>query len=220
MGFRLRSSPSVVIVAEDRPFAKRVRAALLEADLRVVASVNSSSLDSRPLEPQAEVVIVVGALGQQIESLLGKVEGSTRLVVCTDPVSTSTLRWALNRGVDGVVWNTDVDSKLALTILAVHLGQLVFPATFRREIDLRSLTNREKQALSLVIMGLTNREIAENLFVSESTVKSHLNTAYRKLGVASRVEAAEMITDPEEGLGTGILAITPKGHARVRRRES
>ena len=69
-------------------------------------------------------------------------------------------------------------------------------------------------------MGLTNREIAENLFFSESTVKSHLNTAYRKLGVTSRVEAAEMITDPEEGLGTGILAITPKGHARVRRRES
>lgn len=216
-GFTLRSSPSVVIVAEDRPGANRVQAALPEADFRIVASVTSSSLDG---PPSADVVIVVGPLGPRIEPLLGKVERSTRIVVCTDPVNTSTLRWALNKGVDGVVWNDDVDSKLTVTVLAVWSGQLVFPAVFRRANALRNLSNREKQALSLVIMGLTNREIAENLFVSESTVKSHLNAAYRKLGVTSRVEAAEMITDPEKGLGTGILAITPRGHARVRRKGS
>jgi hypothetical protein len=67
-----------------------------------------------------------------------------------------------------------------------------------------------------MIMGLTNREIATKLFVSESTVKSHLNTAYRKLGVHSRVEATRLIADPDEGLGTGILAITGPGLKRTR----
>jgi DNA-binding CsgD family transcriptional regulator len=73
------------------------------------------------------------------------------------------------------------------------------------------LTNREKQSLSLVIMGMTNRQIADKLFISESTVKSHLNTAYRKLGVRSRAEATRLIADPRTGLGMGILAITRSG---------
>jgi hypothetical protein len=40
-------------------------------------------------------------------------------------------------------------------------------------------------------------------------VKSHLSAAFRKLGVRSRAEAARVIADPREGLGMGILAITP-----------
>ncbi len=65
-------------------------------------------------------------------------------------------------------------------------------------------------------MGMTNREIAEMLFLSESTIKSHLNKAFRKLGVRSRAEAQRLITDPGQGLGTGILAITGRGLAKPR----
>jgi predicted ArsR family transcriptional regulator len=68
----------------------------------------------------------------------------------------------------------------------------------------------------MVIMGLTNLEIAQKLYISENTVKSHLNTAYKKLGVHSRAEAQRLITDPDQGLGTGILAITAPGLTRGR----
>ena len=99
-------------------------------------------------------------------------------------------------------------------------GQLVVPRDSYQRLEPPHLTNREKQTLSMVIMGLTNQEIAEKLFISEGTVKSHLNKAYRKLGVRSRGEAARLIADPAEGLGTGILAITRPGHARAHARSS
>lgn len=130
-----------------------------------------------------------------------------RLVACAPPTHGRVLRSAIYREFDGIVWDSRVDSALEPTILAVQVGMLVVPRDTDRTPP-PSLSNREKQALSLVIMGLTNHEIADRLYISESTVKSHLHSAYRKLGVHSRSEAARLIADPTEGLGTGILAIT------------
>ena len=64
-----------------------------------------------------------------------------------------------------------------------------------------------EQVLGLVVMGYMNGQIAQQLFLAESTVKSHLSSAFAKLGVRSRNEAVELIVDPEQGLGTGILAL-------------
>jgi LuxR family maltose regulon positive regulatory protein len=51
------------------------------------------------------------------------------------------------------------------------------------------LTERELEVLRLIVAGLSNPEIAEELFVAVSTVKSHVNHIYGKLGVGNRVEA-------------------------------
>jgi DNA-binding NarL/FixJ family response regulator len=56
--------------------------------------------------------------------------------------------------------------------------------------DTSSLTRREVDVLGCLIAGKSNREIAEELTVSMSTVKAHLSSLYRKLGVSSRVQAA------------------------------
>jgi DNA-binding NarL/FixJ family response regulator len=52
------------------------------------------------------------------------------------------------------------------------------------------LTSREADVLELLAAGLTNREIATRLFISEKTVGTHVGHIYEKLGVHSRVEAA------------------------------
>jgi DNA-binding NarL/FixJ family response regulator len=52
------------------------------------------------------------------------------------------------------------------------------------------LTTREREVLGLVAEGLTNRRIAETLFISESTAGVHVSNILGKLGVASRTEAA------------------------------
>ena len=55
--------------------------------------------------------------------------------------------------------------------------------------DYDQLTNRETEILNLVAQGLSNREIAEQLFVSRYTVESHIKQIYRKLSVSNRTKA-------------------------------
>jgi DNA-binding NarL/FixJ family response regulator len=93
-------------------------------------------------------------------------------------------------------------------VVAVAAGQIVIPRSLRAAVAKPVLTTREKQILALVVMGLSNREIADQLFLAESTVKSHLFSAFRRLGVRTRKEASALILDAQQGLGTGILTIT------------
>jgi len=93
-------------------------------------------------------------------------------------------------------------------VAAVAAGQLTIPASLRSAVNKPVLTTREKQIMALVVMGFSNREIADQLFVAESTVKSHVFSAFRRLGVRTRKEATALILDSQHGLGSGILAIT------------
>jgi len=88
-------------------------------------------------------------------------------------------------------------------------GQVSAQAGQRRAVRPRALTAREKQILTLVVAGLTNSQIASELFLAESTVKSHLSSAFGKLAVSSRSEAVAVILDPERGPGLGISAFQP-----------
>ena len=57
-------------------------------------------------------------------------------------------------------------------------------------VDLVGLTGRELQVLALIAEGLTNQEIADKVFVSINSVKTYIRSAYRKIGVNSRSQAA------------------------------
>ena len=113
------------------------------------------------------------------------------------------VRRALRSGALGYVRLDDVETTLVPTVLAVAAGQSAIPSGLGHEALPVTLTSREKQVLSLVVMGLPNAEIAQRLFVAESTVKSHLSSAFAKLGVRSRNEAVARILDPRSGLGVG-----------------
>ncbi|HEY2283744.1 MAG TPA: helix-turn-helix transcriptional regulator [Solirubrobacteraceae bacterium] len=117
------------------------------------------------------------------------------------------MRAALAAGAAGVVLDEDLDSALIPCLQAVQAGQTCVPRDHWRQIDPPALSSREKQILGLVVMGYMNSQIAEQLFLAESTVKSHLSSAFGKLGVRSRNEAVSLILDPERGLGMGILSL-------------
>jgi DNA-binding NarL/FixJ family response regulator len=51
-----------------------------------------------------------------------------------------------------------------------------------------SLTKRQEEIVNLIIQGYSNKQISDRLFISEKTVKSHLNNVYKKLGLSSRVQ--------------------------------
>lgn len=60
------------------------------------------------------------------------------------------------------------------------------------------LTRREELVLSLVVAGRTHREIADELFVSSNTVKTHVRNLYRKMGVSGKAELVEVIEEHAE----------------------
>jgi DNA-binding NarL/FixJ family response regulator len=65
-------------------------------------------------------------------------------------------------------------------------------------IGMASLTGREREVAVLIADRRTNREIAEDLFLSTKTVETHIRNIFNKLGVASRVEVARAIEDEVE----------------------
>jgi DNA-binding CsgD family transcriptional regulator len=61
-----------------------------------------------------------------------------------------------------------------------------------RKRDALGITRREMEILELVALGMSNREIAEKLFVSENTVKTHCSRAFDKLGAKRRTQAVQL----------------------------
>jgi DNA-binding NarL/FixJ family response regulator len=117
---------------------------------------------------------------------------------------------AVNALVDGAVLAREFRRALWPTLLAVASGQCVVPRSVRRALERPPLSPRERQVLAMVVLDFSNAEIARKLVVTESNVKSHLTSAFSKLGVSSRSAAAELILDHESGLGPGILRISPE----------
>lgn len=128
------------------------------------------------------------------------------LLVCAD-IDGWEVREALAAGVTGIVLRSQLAATLAPCLRAVRAGQVCIPYRNRRQLERPVLSAREKQILGLVVMGYMNRQIADQLFLAESTVKSHLSSAFGKLEVHSRNEAVDLILDPQHGLDLGILSL-------------
>jgi DNA-binding NarL/FixJ family response regulator len=141
-----------------------------------------------------------------IEPLAQSFPEAPVIVVCSS-IERWAVREALMAGAAGVVLWDSIRHALAPTIRAVLAGQTCVPRGHWRQVEPPALSSREKQILGLVVMGFTNGQIAQQLFLAESTVKSHLSSAFGKLGVRSRNDAVHMILDPDRGFGMGILAL-------------
>ena len=74
--------------------------------------------------------------------------------------------------------------------IPVPAGEAFIPDARKRE-DLH-ITRRELEILELIAQGLSNREIAEKLFVSENTVKTHSSRVFDKLGARRRTQAVQL----------------------------
>jgi DNA-binding NarL/FixJ family response regulator len=131
-----------------------------------------------------------------------------RVVVVPRAATMRGFRELVSAGADALVLAEDAEGCLALAVSSACAGQLSFPLALRGALAKPVLSTREKQVLGLVVLGLTNGEIAQKLHLSQNTVKTHLSSSFSKLGVRSRSEATALILDPETGLGPGILTIT------------
>jgi DNA-binding NarL/FixJ family response regulator len=133
------------------------------------------------------------------------------IVAVCDSIVPRAVRRLLDSGVGGFVFFDQLDVSLAPTVAAVFAGQMVVPRNLRASVYKPALSSRERQILAMVVTGLTNHEIGGRLFLAESTVKSHLSSAYDKLGVSSRGEAVAMILDRNGPLGEVVAGAPDAG---------
>lgn len=137
------------------------------------------------------------------------------VVVVPDDRRPGDLRRLLRAGAAAILFDAQADACLAIAVRAVCAGQIVVPRALRRHVVSQPLSHREKEILRLVVRGCTNRQIADALFLAESTVKTHLSSAFAKLDAHSRAEVTQLILDPDEGRSLGILADGVDPAARV-----
>ncbi|MFF2522941.1 response regulator [Streptomyces liangshanensis] len=139
------------------------------------------------------------------EHLCARPDGPRILVVTTFDLDEYAYA-ALRAGANGFLVKDAPAEEILVTVRAVLRGEvMVAPSLTRRLVErfvlqapesapaqrgrLAALTDREREVLALVAHGLANGEIADRLFVGETTVKTHLGRVLTKLGLRDRVHA-------------------------------
>jgi DNA-binding NarL/FixJ family response regulator len=203
-----------LVVHEQQALFRRLLAALDSSGIEVGSVIPPGQGIVPAREVDADVVALACNLGsakevahvRTVRDALSEV--ALLLIIPAGLAPGRLVRKALSIGADGVVLERELEQTLAVTVLALAGGQLVVPRAAYRSVRKPQLTYREKQVLALAVGGQTNAQIGARLYLAESTVKSHLSSAFRQLGVASRREAAALVLDPDQGLGLSVLALS------------
>jgi DNA-binding NarL/FixJ family response regulator len=205
----------VVLVNDEQIIVDGLRTMLARHrdQVKVVGRVLASDDLAKTLpELEADVVLVdlhiQGASGLELAARLLADDPPFKLVIFTDDTEERRLFEALRLGVSGYLLKSLSGIQLADHLVRAAEGQVVVDPTIATRIALRgaqfggaemwpgsqlSLSHRESQVLALLVEGLSNRLIAAQLVVGEETVKTHLRSIYRKLGVNDRSNAVATV---------------------------
>jgi DNA-binding CsgD family transcriptional regulator len=204
---RLDQAVSTYVVATDGVSAGVVVHALEREGLKVDAAWGPMIEEpSAPEWRRLDLLVVVEPEDDtypdaQYADLCNGLPRATVIVICSaDRERPQTLIWA---GVDGLIFEPGADAVIGPAVGSLLAGYVVVPRTLRAAVLPPPLTRRERQMLELIVEGLTNREIADRLYLAESTVKRHLSSTFRRLGVSSRREAAAAVLAAEQSFGVG-----------------
>lgn len=203
--------PSPVLVVEDEPFLQqRLRCVLLALGYAPDALVFAASLaEARGCLAEQPVALALVDLhlpdgdGCELIAQLRTDDPGVGILVVSAWSSEEAILGALRAGATGYVLKERDDMEVMLSIRSVLRGGApIDPFIARRILELlpaevpgaaalpgNCLSERENEILRLVADGLSNREIAEQLFLSRYTVESHIKRVYRKLTVSSRTGA-------------------------------
>ena len=197
LGIFVADAPPALIGSQ---LARILRPAYALVIIQDVDAIAAQRLGVVVLVAQSHLSVGLAALRR-----IRKATPATRVVVVAPDDSATAARQALNAGAVAYLPAGDVAQALAPALVAVRAELICVTRTSRRAIVKPTFSHREKEVLDLLVAGMTNRQIAARLYLAESTVKTHVASAFSKLGVRSRKEAAIVLLDPAEGLATTAL---------------
>jgi two-component system nitrate/nitrite response regulator NarL len=204
------SRPSIsIVIADDHPVVLRGVAAILseQADMNVLAVCadgRAAAEAIRQLAPNVAVLDVVmpGLNGLEVLSATVAAGGITKIVFLTAFATDDHILAAIANGAQGIVLKEAAPDSLVECVRTVAADKQWFPTdvvqtALRRAASRRAesdrfalLTVREQQIVALVTDGMSNREIARRLDITEGTIKHHLHIIYQKLETPNRTALA------------------------------
>ena len=191
-------APIRIVVADDHALFRQGLKSLLKLQPDVVIVGEAARVDElTALLAQVACDVVLLDLGMERNSLaeIASLAERARVVVVTASEQPEDAIDAIRLGACAVVFKRFAVDTLMDAIRAAAQGHVWMPpslqahiATALRETARSPLTPREREIIRHVALGLRNAEVAAKLFISEQTVKTHLNNIFQKLGVRDRVE--------------------------------
>lgn len=198
-----------VYLLDDHEVVRRGLRELLESedDIEVVGESGSAVEAARRIPAlRPDVAVLDGRLpdgsGIDVCRQVRSIDPGIRALILTSYDDDDALFAAILAGAAGYVLKVIRGTDLVDAVRRVAAGQsLIDPALTRRVLDrlrdgepiapeLSGLTDRERDILTLVAEGLTNRQIGERLHLAEKTVKNYVSTILAKLGLERRTQAA------------------------------
>jgi DNA-binding NarL/FixJ family response regulator len=199
-----------VLVADDQSMVRAGFRMLLsgEEDIEVVAEASNGREAIEKAERFDPTVVLMDIRMPELDGLeatrrILAANNSARVLVLTTFDLDEYVYEALRAGASGFVLKDDPPEQLLVAIRTVAAGDaLLSPTVTKRVIseytrlpratppkELEDLSARELDVFRLIAQGLSNAEIGERLFISETTVKTHVTHIFQKLGLRDRVQA-------------------------------
>ena len=195
-----------IVVADDHPVVLHGVAGILrvQSDMNILAACSDGGSAVQAIQQLAPTVAVLdiampGVNGLDALSSIVESGSNTKVVFLTALATDDQILAAIANGAKGIVLKDAAFESLVDCVREVAAGKQWFPidlveAALRRDTEQRAesrrfvkrLTEREQQIVLLVAEGLSNKEIARRINLTEGTIKIHLHNIYDKLEVPNR----------------------------------
>lgn len=193
-----------IVIVDDHPLVRRGLASVMsfEKDIEVVgeASNVTEAVDIIKKTQPEQVLIdlrLENESGLDILRKLNLKEGSCKFTVLTSSLDEADFRAAEELGVDGYILKEALPEEIVYAVHIIGKGRKyydpgILQIAMRKSSDtiVEKLTEREKDVLKTLSKGLSNKEIASTLYITEFTVKKHISQILAKLNLTDRTQAA------------------------------
>lgn len=207
----------VIVVDDKYEHASGVRELVnLENDYEVTANAGNANVAISLIKKYQPDIVLMDINMPEVDGIsaiaeIQKLGLKTRVIVLTAYDDADLIYRAMKVGACGYVLKTMVSAQLIKALNEVSMGKIYLPNVLcskffeyfqdfeknganNNEDDgeenlLHYLTNREEEVLSLLLEGATYKDVARDLFISETTVKTHVNNIFQKLQVKEKTQA-------------------------------
>lgn len=214
-GLEFKKKARVIIVDDNYEHLSGIKELIeIESDFDVVATATSASVAISLIKKYRPEIVMMDINMPEKDGLtaiaeIEKLDLGVRTIALTGYDDPDLIFRAMKIGAKGYILKTMASAQLIYAIDEVANGKIYLPATlssrffeyfqksFKEEVQnvsdeenlLNYLTQREEEVLDLLTQGVTYKGVAQKLFISETTVKTHVNNIFQKLQVNDRTQA-------------------------------